>query len=275
MDDYRVKVGFFDHPKTIRLERALGATAVVSLLRLWDFCAQYRIEGVLSGLDNEDIAAAARWQDDADKFVDVLVRCKLLDRDANGTLTVHDWLENNPYVATKGERVARAKAAAAARWGAKTDDEQSAEHAPRMPEAQSSNAHHHNTTPPNLCCVWGEPRNKSTGDLNRQLENDLRFSISPKWFPLAERCAPYSRAEISNAIAEASKEGKPNCGLIIRILERYRNTKPAEHRARAGPRPTRSDFREATDRLKEWANEPTGVSETHDAPARLLPAKSG
>lgn len=34
-NDIRLSVGFFDHPKIIKLERQLGLEGVTALLRLW------------------------------------------------------------------------------------------------------------------------------------------------------------------------------------------------------------------------------------------------
>ena len=55
MDDYRVMVGFLDHPKTRRLKRRIGHEAVEVILRLWEFATSNasRREGDLSGLDND------------------------------------------------------------------------------------------------------------------------------------------------------------------------------------------------------------------------------
>ena len=53
--DIRLSVGFFDHPKIIKLERQLGLEGVTALLRLWLWAAQNRPSGILSGMDGEDI----------------------------------------------------------------------------------------------------------------------------------------------------------------------------------------------------------------------------
>jgi DnaD/phage-associated family protein len=57
----------------------------------------YSQEGNLSRYDAEDIAGAAEWDGDADKFVQALLECGykdskgFLERDAKGSLTLHDW----------------------------------------------------------------------------------------------------------------------------------------------------------------------------------------
>mgnify|MGYP000243346383 CR=1 FL=1 len=61
--DIRLSVGFFDHPKIIKLERQLGYEGVIALIRLWLWVAQNRPSGLLSGMDDEDIAIAALKSD--------------------------------------------------------------------------------------------------------------------------------------------------------------------------------------------------------------------
>ena len=78
--DIRLSIGFFDHPKIIKLERQLGLEGVVALMRLWLWAAQNRPSGALSGMDDEDIAIAARWNGEATAFKDVVTRLKLLDK---------------------------------------------------------------------------------------------------------------------------------------------------------------------------------------------------
>jgi hypothetical protein len=60
--------------------------------------------------------------------------------------------------------------------------------------------------------------------------------IDPKWTPDAIACAPYSETEIRNAFNETAQEAakggrKPNSGLLVSILKRYRNTSPEQARA--------------------------------------------
>ena len=61
VSDIRLSVDFFQHPKTIKLERRLGIEGVKALLSLWMWDAQNRPDGVLSGMDPEDIEIAAGW----------------------------------------------------------------------------------------------------------------------------------------------------------------------------------------------------------------------
>ena len=94
--DIRLSVGFFDHPKIIKLERQLGHEGVIALMRLWLWVAQNRPSGLLSGMDDEDIAIAARWNGEATAFKDVMTRLRLLDV-VDGACQIHDWQEHNTW----------------------------------------------------------------------------------------------------------------------------------------------------------------------------------
>ncbi|KJU86979.1 hypothetical protein MBAV_000824, partial [Candidatus Magnetobacterium bavaricum] len=52
--DIRINVSFFKHPKTVKLQRRLGAEAVLSLQQLWI----NKSDGALTDMDYEDIAIA-------------------------------------------------------------------------------------------------------------------------------------------------------------------------------------------------------------------------
>lgn len=94
--DIRLSVGFFDHPKIIKLERQLGLEGVTALLRLWLWAVQNRPSGVLSGMDEEDIEIAARWKNEPGAFNGVVTRLKLLDT-VGGMFQIHDWQEHNTW----------------------------------------------------------------------------------------------------------------------------------------------------------------------------------
>lgn len=68
--DIRLSVGFWQHPKTRKLIKRLGLEAIRSLQILWLWAAQNRPDGVLSGMDWEDIELAADWQGEERAFFD-------------------------------------------------------------------------------------------------------------------------------------------------------------------------------------------------------------
>lgn len=113
--DFRVAVGWRNHPKRRKLHKRLGADAVLALLDLWEFCRESRPDGSLAGMTGEDIALAAGYDGDGDRFVDTLVEIGLVDATADG-LQIHDWATHNPYSASFTKRSEAGRAAARARW---------------------------------------------------------------------------------------------------------------------------------------------------------------
>ena len=131
--DFRVHSGFPDHPKTERLSRVAGETAVRCLLRLWAWTAANRFKGVLYGMDILDIAVVSRWDGDPQSWVDALVSTGWMDEcDPHApriksamrglpkpdctTYALHDWEEHQPYIFNSDARIDSAKKAASARW---------------------------------------------------------------------------------------------------------------------------------------------------------------
>lgn len=115
-DDARISTAFPRHPKTVKLQRRVGATGCWSLVCLFLWVADNRPDGDLSGMSNEDIEIAAGWSGDPNTFVGALVEVGFLDGQ-DDVRSIHDWVEHNPWAATRGLRIAKAKKAAAARWG--------------------------------------------------------------------------------------------------------------------------------------------------------------
>lgn len=119
VSDIRLSVDFFQHPKTIKLERRLGIEGVKALLSLWMWAAQNRPDGVLSGLDPEDIEIAAGWirSDPAGSdqdLVSTLVALRWLD-EADGVYCLHEWEVHNPWAAGQQSRSNQARLGVLAR----------------------------------------------------------------------------------------------------------------------------------------------------------------
>lgn len=113
--DFRLAVNFASHPKLIRLRRRLGADAAFGWVCLLAHVAANRPDGVLTAMDEEDIAIAAQYPDDAGKFVQMLLDLHLLD-DVDGVRQVHDWADWNPWAAKASQRSREAREAAHRRW---------------------------------------------------------------------------------------------------------------------------------------------------------------
>ena len=144
--DFRISVGYFEHPKIMKLERRLGEVAVLAHIRLLRFASMNKPDGILNEMDAEEIADAAKYKGDAETFLSTLVSVRLLDQDEAGGLTLHDWATWNPWAAGHAARSDKAKAAATARWRPSSSDtatsmedtatsiiEQCSEHSQAMP----------------------------------------------------------------------------------------------------------------------------------------------
>lgn len=114
--DIRLKLEFFDHPKTRKLRKRLGTEAVVCLIRLWMWTAGNRPGGRLTGLDAEAVELAAHWDGEDGALVAALCELRLLD-ERDGEFAVHDWETHQAYASKSEERSSKARRAAAARWG--------------------------------------------------------------------------------------------------------------------------------------------------------------
>lgn len=102
--DIRLSVNFWEHHKTIKLKRRLGASGPEHLIRIWCYAAEHRTDGILNHMDCEDIAIVARFDGDADEFVAVLTDLRWLDQRGDGTYVIHDWEDHNSWAAKADDR---------------------------------------------------------------------------------------------------------------------------------------------------------------------------
>ena len=106
--DIRISVGIVNHPKTVKLMRRCGDRAFFSIISLWTWAAQYRPDGVLTGLDKEDIEIASAWQGESGKFFNELIALKFVE-ESEGVFLLHDWAEHNSWAAKADERSGQAR----------------------------------------------------------------------------------------------------------------------------------------------------------------------
>lgn len=77
----RLPVGYFDHPKTIKLKRLLGLEGVESHIRLLMFAAQYKPSGVFTDMTVEEIELAGNWSGQQGTLVEQLLAVRYLGKD--------------------------------------------------------------------------------------------------------------------------------------------------------------------------------------------------
>jgi len=106
--DIRLNIEFWDHPKTVKLERRLGIKAIKSLQLLWFWVAKNCPSGDLSHLDNEDIEIAARWDGEQGAFATAICELRWIDVDENGR-RLHEWGIHNPWAAEADIRSQKAR----------------------------------------------------------------------------------------------------------------------------------------------------------------------
>lgn len=118
-DDYRIMIGYVDHPKIIALIMLCGAEGFRSHIKLIDFCAKTssRTDGNLRGMSVTAIEIAAGWRGEPGLLVQSLLDpdVRLLDGEL-GDYSMHDWEDHQPWVTGAADRSAAAKKAAEARW---------------------------------------------------------------------------------------------------------------------------------------------------------------
>lgn len=117
--DIRLAVSFRGHRKRKRLRLLLGPGSTDYLLDLWIATAMNHPDGILTGMDETDIALEAGWEGDPQTFVAALLECRLLEKSEHG-FVLHDWAEHQAYVVHAEDRKTQAKNAAAKRWAART-----------------------------------------------------------------------------------------------------------------------------------------------------------
>lgn len=128
--DFRVQIDFMNHPKFIKLSRLYGDDGVVSIIRLWAHAAAYKQDGVLTGMDEEELLIVCKQPETIQRdgteidnvFIQELVKpIRLLDQMADGTYCIHDWGDWQPWVSESKKRSEAGKKGAASRWAKKAN----------------------------------------------------------------------------------------------------------------------------------------------------------
>lgn len=116
--DIRVALSFFNHHKTKRLHREFGDSGIVSLWKLWSYCAVHQQDGDLSKWDTVLFQIACERDTDCMQFVERLAskEVQFLDKNEHGKYSIHDWREHQPWVYFAKDRSEIARENVKKRW---------------------------------------------------------------------------------------------------------------------------------------------------------------
>jgi len=220
--DIRLDIGFWAHPKTVKLERRLGLAGVKALLVLWTWVAQNRPSGRLDGLSVEDLEISAGWSGEEGQFVSALTTLHWLDLD-DGVCSAHGWSEHQPWIVGSEARKLKATRAATARWGnAPSIPGAFSENAPSIPGAMplSLPIHSPENIPPT-------PRPESSGNMS-----------------LGEAGAPDAKPA-PRAKAKPDAKGPRPAGCTPKSWARYETISRGFHKAKAQELGNQAPFSEA------------------------------
>lgn len=145
--DIRIAVSFRNHRKRKRLRLLLGPGATDYLLDLWIATAMNHPDGVLSGMDETDIALEAGWEGDPAEFCRALLECKFMDQDEGGVYFLHDWEDHQPWVVKAEARSEKARNAVNARW----EQEKKSKKEESMPQTNGHECQRDTTSIPEEC----------------------------------------------------------------------------------------------------------------------------
>lgn len=253
--DYRVKVGFLEHPKTRRLKKLAGPEAVLAFMQLWEFCAltEGRGDGNLCGLDEDDIEYVARWQGANGALVHALREVGFLD-EMSGELgyCIHEFAVHNEFVAGSDARRERARQAGIAsgrsRRGLK--DQENTEESSRTSssttrsttsstgsstngstkttiELNSIHPSNHPTNHPSIHAS-STPSSLTVGQLVERVQEKTKWTHAPSTtqVPRLEKVLPVPWPVLEESIeVTMCNAAKPNWAYLVSVLESERKNR--------------------------------------------------
>jgi hypothetical protein len=92
----QVDINFFSSKKIIKGARILGITTMqfgAHMIALWAWSMTNAKDGILNDLEAEDIATASGYSEDAEKFLQTIIRVGFVDK--SEVLTLHNWQERS------------------------------------------------------------------------------------------------------------------------------------------------------------------------------------
>lgn len=261
--DARISLELPRHPKTKKLIRRIGEGGAFRLVCLFLWVAGNRSSGDLEGLTDEDIELAVDWTGEPGAFVAALADVGFLDG-AEGTRSVHDWAEHNPWAAGAEGRSERARAAAAKKWGSDLASANRAKRSERLSEARRKGTHTKEewTALVNVCgnkclrCSAPSP----------EIVKDHILAIVHGGSDSIENLQPLCRS--CNAAKTDAIDSRP-AGWALMLAERLRNAcgTPAEIEKTPAPSPSPFPFPFPLPTSKDQSP----IGDLSSAPAAPLP----
>lgn len=118
-----IDIGFFTHPKTVRLTTLAGTGSEARLIQLWCYVAEHRPD--TGGFDDwrpEEVEAAGHWSGEKGLFVESLLKCGWIhQRDNDGIIGffMHDWKDHQPHLVKHAKVSKERRKAAMGMWDRK------------------------------------------------------------------------------------------------------------------------------------------------------------
>jgi len=193
--DFRVSVTITTHCKIKKLMRRLGDRSFYNLIGLWAYVAVNKPDGILTGMNGEDLEIAADWNGECSKLVLALLELKFIDK-KDGVYSIHDWENHNGYAFYSEQRSERARNAAKARWNkSNKNKELMLSDAKRMQQASPSNAPSPSPSP----SPSPDPYPFLKKKIYKRKKQPVQTPV-PSFFPITEQMQKY--AEQKNYIAD-------------------------------------------------------------------------
>ncbi len=258
--DIRLSVGFWQHPKTKKTVMRLGLEGIRSLQILWLWASVNRSDGVLSGMDWEDIELTADWQGEERTFFDLCLGM-WIDETPEGYV-LHDWQEHNPWQAEAEARKEQARANALSGWEKRRAAKQAHErgntdgNAGSMPQPCDGNA---TAKPPhdsgNAPSPYPSPEEINTHTLSSR----ARGKKPPASEPEKDRYGENGKVLLTRTQYEnlCARFGKETTGKAIALLDLHIGAKG------------RDDYKDHNLALQKWVFD--AVKEREARQARAAP----
>ena len=251
------------------------------LISFWLWALDNTPSGSLAGISNRMIARAAQWNDSPDTLVDAMTNAGLLDQEADGSLTIHDWYEYTGKLIDQREaeknRSRRRRAAAAE---AASDQQTIAGQTEgRPPDDQKKTGGRVDQTIPDQSRV--DQTIPTEGDLPPNPPTAKESDVQERRF--AEFWQIYPKKVGKKAALTLWKRLKPNADLFERILQAVTAAKDSDQWRREGgrfvPNPAtwlnQGRWDDELPQSETYQQEPRGKPSTMDVLAGIIASEEG